>query len=338
MRPTSRTSPASAASPTSSARRSTRAGITRSPRTSSASSICRAARSTGSGRSRSTSSTTSSSARRWCAASRRAASARATSRAPDNIQGAALGGTTLLRRLGRSRLPDLRPAEGDRAEGRAVRRRRQPDRLRRPDELLELPRATPIARDRTCLLITQPSCANVWDPNVIRSVGRRELDLGVAAGSDPVRLRLPVARASTTRPRSSISRAARRSSLERPELSDRGRVTGWRARRSHLTEPAALAKIRFFPPSCAPTLAEVAVWCGAALAADSGRRPRDPRCRRARPGRARRSDLPRQSEISRRVQGDARRRRARRAAPCRRPRRRAAPRSSRASPIARWRR
>ena len=40
-------------------------------------------------------------------------------------------------------------------------------------------------------LITQPSCANVWDPNVIRSFGRRELDLGVAHGSDPVRFRPP---------------------------------------------------------------------------------------------------------------------------------------------------
>ena len=56
----------------------------------------------------------------------------------------------LLRRVGGSRLPDLRPAEGNRAEGRAVRRRRQPDRLHRSDELLELPAATPIARGRTC--------------------------------------------------------------------------------------------------------------------------------------------------------------------------------------------
>ena len=34
-----------------------------------------------------------------------------------------------------------------------------------------------------------------------------------------------------------------------------------------------LAKIRFFPPSCAPLLAEVASWCGATLAseADAGR-------------------------------------------------------------------
>ena len=38
---------------------------------------------------------------------------------------------------------------------------------------------------------------------------------------------------------------------------------------SHLTELHPLAKIRFFPRSSAPTLAEVAGWCGAALAADA---------------------------------------------------------------------
>ena len=40
------------------------------------------------------------------------------------------------------------------------------------------------------LPITQPSCLRVWDEHMIRT-RRRQLALGFAAGTDPVRLRLP---------------------------------------------------------------------------------------------------------------------------------------------------
>ena len=38
---------------------------------------------------------------------------------------------------------------------------------------------------------------------------------------------------------------------------------------SHLTEPRSLAKIRFFPPVAAPSIGEVASWCGAALTSEA---------------------------------------------------------------------
>ena len=70
-------------------------------------------------------------------------------------------------------------------------------------------------------------------------LGRREPDLGVADGSDPVRFRLAGhRRASTTRPSSSTSRAARRSKPQ-TSLSHNMRARHELARpSSHLTEPS----------------------------------------------------------------------------------------------------
>ena len=160
----------------------------------------------------------------------------------------------LLRRVGRSRIPDLRPAEGNRAQGRAVRRRGQPDRLRRADQLLELPGLYLLPARSERVPITQPSCANVWDPNLIRSAVGASLIWASPHGSDPVRFRLP-AFEGQVRPDPDLQLLRRRDLLAsvQPSLENAGA--------SQADAPVVafdgtprLAKIRFFPQSSAPTL------------------------------------------------------------------------------------
>ena len=170
-RPTSRTSPASAGSPTSSARRWTRAGIIRSPKTSSASSICRAARSTDS-------------ARRPLDIINNFMLGPSLVRgfAPggigprdiasfDNIQGSALGGTSYYGASAEVDFPIFGLPKEIGLKGAL---------FADAGNLIGYSGQTNFSNflgytycpGQNALLITQPSCAKVWDPNLIRtSVG-----------------------------------------------------------------------------------------------------------------------------------------------------------------------
>ena len=99
----------------------------------------------------------------------------------------------LFRRLGGTPVPDLRPAEGSRAQGRDVRRRRHVVRLSGGRRTSRSCSVTRYCRDRaapTGRVRLSQSCLTrrrrAHDP----LVGRREPDLGVAARADPHRLRL----------------------------------------------------------------------------------------------------------------------------------------------------
>ena len=181
-------------------------------------------------------------------------------------------------------------------------------------ELLEFPwlHLLSAAGHRQRFLITQPSCAKVWDPNLIRTSVGASLIWALADGADPLRLRAP-AYEGQVRPDPDLQLLGRRDLLSRRRLSQQAGAPETGAPVVASDGTSSLAKIRFFPPISAPSLAEVASWCGAALASEADAGRVITRCRRARPGGPGRSDLPRQSPISRRPPVDARRRRAGRA-------------------------
>ena len=199
---------------------------------------------------------------------------------PFDIQSAALGGTTYYGGSAEVDFPDLRPAERNRAERRGFRRRRQSDRIFGSDQLLEFPRLY-LLPDTGVARRSVPHHAvelrQRMGPEPDPHLGGREFDLGLADGTDPLRLRARrLRRASTTRRSSSTSPAARRSKVDQPTSPSSGRARAGAPVVASDGTPQ-LARIRFFPPSSAPSLAEVASWCGATLAAsaDAGRVIRD---------------------------------------------------------------
>ena len=118
-------------------------------------------------------------------------------------------------------------------------------------------------------LITQPSCANVWDPNLIRASVGRELDLGLADGTDPIRFRAPgfegQVRPDTD---SSASPAARPSKLD-GGFHQSGRAKTRARPLSHLTGRLSLTKIRYFSAELQPVARRDRDLCGAALASEA---------------------------------------------------------------------
>src|SRR5208337_2216223 len=174
----------------------------------------------------------------------------------------------VLRRFGGSRLPHLRPAEGNRASRRGVRRRRQRDRLRRADELLELP-ALHLLPGPEHAAHHPAELRHHLGPEPDPSLGRRESALELADGSDPVRL-CGAGEQGQVRPDPGLQLLGRRDVLgttRDPILKAGAPRVG--APVVTFDGTRFLAKIRFFPPSSAPLLAEVAGWCGATLASEA---------------------------------------------------------------------
>src|SRR5437660_9449957 len=94
-------------------------------------------------------------------------------------------------------------------------------------------------------------------------LGRRKYPLGIADGADTVRLR-SADHEGQIRPDADLQLLRRRDFLvNQPPRA----LTGARAIGAPVvaSTDTFLAKIRFFPPALAPTLAEVAHWCGAEL-------------------------------------------------------------------------
>ena len=176
----------------------------------------------------------------------------------------------LFRRLGRGAISVVRTAQGAGTEGRVVRRCGNIVRLYRQgrtspsssacQRTLHAKLRWPMRTSRKATASRSTTSVRFAPRSARAFFGRRRW---VRFGST---LLIRSSRVSTTRPSSSISRAALRSEFS---TLDRllGRV-GSPARLFSTGRDSRLAKISFFPLALAPTLRQIAEWTGAALGSD----------------------------------------------------------------------
>ena len=163
------------------------------------------------------------------------------------------------------------------------------------------------------LIITQPSCANVWDRNMIRTSIGASLHLGVADGSDPLRLRGPALQGQV-RPDPGLQLLGRHDVLAAAGLSIRKAGAPQAGAPVVASDGTAfIGEDPLFPAEFSAFDRRSRKLVRRSFGLGGRRAPRYLRRVRARPGGTRRPDLPRQCQVSRRLTVDARRRRACRA-------------------------